>query len=94
MEFEERTIKVIIDETKCEGCKTYACVSACKQYSRAVLVLKDGKLTASGDAEFIKRVGTECLACEYQCRTRGNGAITILAATPGLDEYRRKRGLS
>ncbi len=94
MEFEERTIKVIIDEKKCEGCKTYACVSACKLYSRAVLVLKDGKLTASGDAEFIKRTGTECLACDSQCRTRGNGAITILAPTPGLDAYRQKLGLS
>ncbi len=94
MEFEERTIKVIIDEAKCEGCKTYACVSACKLYSREVLVLKNGKLTTAGDAEFIKRVGTECLACEYQCRMRGNGAITILAPTPGLDDYRRKHGLS
>ncbi len=90
MEFEERTIKVIIDQSKCEGCKTYACVSACKLYSRAVLVLKDGKLTAAGDGEFVKRVGTECLACEYECRTRGNGAITILAPTPGLDAYRQR----
>ena len=94
MEFEERTIKVVIDEQKCQGCKTYACVSACKLYSRAVLVLKEGKLTASGDMEFIKRVGTECLACEYECRTRGNGAITIFAPTPGLDEYRHRLGIN
>ncbi len=94
MEFEERTIKVIIDEVKCEGCTSYACVAACKLYSRAILVRKDDKLALAGDAEFAKRVGTECLACEYECRIRGNAAITILAPTPGLDEYRRKRGLS
>lgn len=94
MEFEERTIRVIIDQAKCEGCKTYACVSACKLYSREVLTLKDGKLTLGGDSEFIKRVGTECLSCEYQCRVKGNGAIRILAPTPGLDDYRLQRGLS
>ncbi len=94
MEFEERTIKVIIDEKKCEGCQTYACVAACKTYSRAILVLKDGRLMPSGNAETIKRVGTECLACEYECRVRGNGAITILAPTPRLDEYRRKLRVS
>ena len=43
MEFSERTIKVIIDEEKCEGCKTHACVDACKTYSRGILILKDGK---------------------------------------------------
>ncbi len=94
MEFQERTIKVVIDEAKCEGCTTRACVSACKLYSRAVLTLKDGKLVAAGDSEFIQRVGTECLACEYECRTRGNGAITILAPTPGLDAYRQRFGLN
>ncbi len=94
MEFEERTIKVMIDETKCEGCQTHACVAACKTYSREILVLKDGQLATAGDAEFVKRVGTECLACEYQCRTRGNGAITILAPTPGLDAYRHKLGIN
>jgi hypothetical protein len=26
MEFSERTIKVIIDEAKCEGCATHACI--------------------------------------------------------------------
>jgi hypothetical protein len=94
MEFEERTIKVIIDEAKCEGCQTYACVSACKLYSREILVLKDGKLALGGDAEFCKRVGTECLACEYECWFRGNNAIRIEAPTPGLDAYRQKRGLA
>ncbi len=94
MEFEERTIKVVIDESKCEGCKTHACVGACKLYSREILVLKEDKLALAGDADFVKRVGTECLACEYQCRINGNGALSIVAPTPGLDAYRNKLGIN
>ena len=48
MEFSERTIKVIIDEEKCEGCETHACVEACSTYSRGILVLKDGKPAVEG----------------------------------------------
>ncbi len=94
MHFEERTIKVTFDEEKCLGCTTQACVQACKKYARGILVMKDGKPALGGDAEFGKLRGTECLACEYECWFRGNGAITIEAPIPGLDEYRRKHGLS
>jgi len=51
MEFSERTIKIIIDEDKCEGCETHACVEACKTFSRGILVLKDGKPAVEGSAE-------------------------------------------
>ena len=61
MEFNERTIKVIIDEEKCEGCKTHACVDACKTYSRGILILKDGKPAVEGTPEDLARKGTECL---------------------------------
>ena len=93
MHFEERTIKVIIDEEKCLGCKTHACAQACKTFDRSLLVIKDGKPALSGDAEYAKRVGTECLACEYECWFRGNKAITIEAPTPGLEAYRKKYGI-
>ena len=52
MHFEERTIKVIIDEEKCLGCKTHACAQACKIFARGILVIKDGKPALGGDAEF------------------------------------------
>jgi hypothetical protein len=94
MEFQERTIKVIIDDSKCPDCKTKACIDACKLFARGILVLKDGKPVLNGDAEFAQRVGTECLACEYECWFRGNHAIQIKAPTPGLDEYRKKHGLA
>jgi len=92
MEFSERTIKVIIDEAKCEGCTTHACVEACKTYSRGILVLKDGKPAVELSPEELARRGTECLACEYECWFRGNSAITIKVPIKGLAEYRKKYG--
>ncbi|MBW1696190.1 MAG: hypothetical protein JRH18_03085 [Deltaproteobacteria bacterium] len=93
MEFSERTIKIIIDDEKCKGCSTHACVEACKTYSRGILVLKeDGNPGVVDSAEELARKGTECLACEYECWFRGNKAITIKAPIEGLDEYRKKHG--
>ncbi len=93
MNFEERTIKIIINEAKCLSCTTHSCIDACKKYARGILVLRDGKPTLGGDAEFGKQRGTECLACEYECWFRGNSAITIEAPIPGLDEYRKTHGV-
>ena len=92
MEFSEKTIKIIIDEEKCKGCTTHACVDACSKYSRGILVLKDGKPGVADSPEELARKGTECLACEYECWFRGNSAITIEAPIDGLDEYRKKHG--
>jgi ferredoxin len=92
MEFNERTIKVIIDEEKCEGCQTHACVEACKTYSRGILVLKDGRPAVEGSPDELARKGTECLACEYECWFRGNSAITIEVPVEGLADYRKKHG--
>jgi len=92
MEFNERTIKVIIDYDKCEGCTSHACIEACKKYSRGILVLKDGKPTVEASPAELARVGTECLACEYECWFRGNSAITIEVPIEGLMGYRKKYG--
>ena len=91
MEFQEQTIKVIIDVSKCAECESKACVAACKTYARGLLVLKEGVPAVEGDT---KRLGTECLACEYECWFRGKRAIKIEAPTPGLEEYRKKHGIS
>ncbi|MEW8959469.1 MAG: hypothetical protein AB2448_10265 [Moorella sp. (in: firmicutes)] len=94
LEFWERTIKVTIDTDKCDACETKACIDACKKFARGLLQLKDGRpsvehLTEDG----IQRLGTECLACEYECWFRGKSAIKIDVPIEGLDEYLRKRGL-
>jgi hypothetical protein len=92
MEFEERTIKVIIDTDKCPDCTTKACVTACKRYSRGILQLNDGKPSVSHlDPEEVKRRGTECLGCEYECWQRGLNAIRIEVPIKGLAEYVKKR---
>ena len=94
MEFEERTIKVIIDTTKCPDCESKACIEACELYSRGILKLVDGKPSVSHlSPDEVKRRGTECLACEYECWQRGNSAIRIEVPIKGLDEYLRKRNL-
>lgn len=94
MDFEERTIKVMIDTDKCPDCTTKACIEACKVYSRGILQLNDGKPSVSHlSPEEVKRRGTECLGCEYECWQRGNSAIRIEVPIKGLDEYVRKRSL-
>jgi len=32
-EFQEQTIKVVVDESKCKACETKACIAACKTYA-------------------------------------------------------------
>ena len=94
MEFEERTIKVIIDTTKCPDCKSKACVEACKVYSRGILQLSDGVPSVSHlNPEEVKRSGTECLACEYACWQHGNNTIHIEIPIKGLADYLGKRSL-
>jgi hypothetical protein len=36
----------------------------------------------------VQRAGTECLACEEECRLRGFGVIKIEASIPRLDQYK------
>jgi hypothetical protein len=54
--------------------------------------LKDGKPAVEGSPDELARKGTECLACEYECWFRGNGAITIEVPIEGLSDYRKKHG--
>ena len=94
MEFEERTIKVIIDTTRCPDCDSKACVEVCQIYARGILRLSDGHPSIShlGPQE-VERTGTECLACEYACWQRGNNAIRIEVPIEGLDGYLSERNL-
>ncbi len=94
MEFDERTIKVIIDTTGCLDCVSKACVEACQIYARGILQLSDGEPSVSHlSQEEMKRTGTECLACEYACWQRGNNAIRIEVPIEGLDGYLSERNL-
>jgi hypothetical protein len=88
LRFAERTITVSIDTDRCPRCETKACIAACRTYARGILELKDGRPSVAHlDAEGVKRGGTECLACEYECLFRGRGAIAIEVPIKGLLEY-------
>jgi hypothetical protein len=87
LEFSERTIRVRIDDSKCPQCQTKACVKGCSTCDRGILKISDGKPTLL-HPEVAKRVGTECLACEYECWFRGFNAIKIEITVRGLEEYR------
>ena len=88
LEFGERTITVTIDTAVCTVCESKACVSACDTYARGILGLKGGHPTVEHLAPHeVARRGTECLACEYECRVRGQGALSIEIPIEGLDEY-------
>jgi hypothetical protein len=93
LRFAERTITVTIDTDRCPQCEIKACIAACRTYARGILELKDGRPSVAHlDAEGVKRGGTECLACEYECLFRGRGAIAIEVPIKGLLEYLEKRG--
>ena len=93
--FAERTITVSIDTDKCPQCESKACVAACRKYARGILELKDGVPSVVHlDAEGVKRGGTECLSCEYECLFHGRQAIIIDVPIKGLPEYLAKRGLA
>ena len=89
LEFEERTIKVSIDDSKCPDCKTKACIKACSLYSRGLLRLRGGKPVILVSPSDVKRMGTECLGCEFECWFRGLNAIKIEAPMPELDEFKQ-----
>ena len=92
LEFDERTIRIVIDDSKCATCQTKACIKGCSMYDRSILKLRGGK-PAVFDLEEAKRTGTECLACEYECWFRGLKAIRIEIPVSGLEQYRRSGGL-
>ncbi|MGI9862624.1 hypothetical protein SDD30_14685 [Moorella naiadis] len=95
LEFLERSIKVTIDTSKCQECESKACIAACQKFARGILQLQDGiPSVAHLSEDEVKRRGTECLACEYECWFRGKSAIKIDVPVKGLDEYLRKRELA
>lgn len=95
LRFSERTIHITIDTDMCAECTSKACIDACKVYARGMLELQDGAPSlAHLEHDEVKRLGTECLACEYECWFRGRSAITIDVPIKGFEEYLAARGFS
>jgi len=98
LEFEARTAKITIDYSRCEAAIKntpnpacgFACVKACRLYGRNILKIEGNKpVLAVTDVEEIKRLGNECLSCEYACWAHGTGCVSIELPLPGIDEYRK-----
>lgn len=92
MEFETRTGKIIIDDSKCPNCPTFACVKACSLYDGALyrINLLEHKPELAYNKDDLKRGCTECLACEQECFLRGLNAITIMLPMPELEKLQKK----
>lgn len=91
-EFDFQTGKVTIDYNKCKECESYACVKACSLFGRSVLRVEDQKpVLFSADA------GKRCiedLACELYCQRYGMKGLKITLDDYGINEYRKKVGLT
>ncbi|MEM0240893.1 MAG: ATP-grasp domain-containing protein [Candidatus Nezhaarchaeales archaeon] len=63
----------------------FACVKACRWMGAGALKVESGKPSlVSRDPEALRRLCSECLACEYYCMTKGGSAIRIVVPVHGL----------
>jgi len=76
-EYEFRTGKVLVDENKCTGCQSLACVKPCSLYGGYLFRVQNKKMILGIDQEQVPRKCTECLACENECNLRGQGALKV-----------------
>jgi len=90
--FRSPTGEITYDHAVCARCTSKACVAAC--VPQILKVSDDGLPVLAVTAEEAARGRcTECLACEVDCRALGAGGGHVALAVPGLDDYRRGRGL-
>jgi succinyl-CoA synthetase beta subunit len=76
---------VSFDYSRCDACESKVCVEECVP---GILELKEGRPVLNISPEEAARGRcSECLACEVECRARGNGGGRITLPIPGLDEY-------
>ena len=92
LSFPIATGQITIDYERCKDCRSYACVKACSLFGRTIFRLEDGKpVLVSEDAN--KRC-IEAMACELYCQDYGNKGLKISLNMFGLDDYRRRVGLT
>jgi succinyl-CoA synthetase beta subunit len=72
-----RTGRVLVDDKRCEGCESLACVKACSMYGGYLFRVDAGKMVLGIPEDTVPRACNECLSCEYECRTRGQGALRL-----------------
>ncbi|MCI0500080.1 MAG: acetate--CoA ligase family protein, partial [Planctomycetales bacterium] len=75
--YDFRTGSVRVNENQCGGCKSLACVKACSLYGGYLYRVKNGKMVMGIPLDAVPRQCNECLACEFECRMRGQNALSI-----------------
>ena len=76
--YDFRTGSVMIDQSQCDNCTSLACVKACNLYGGYLFRVQRGQRVLGVPSDAVSRMCTECLACEYECRVRGRGALRIM----------------
>jgi succinyl-CoA synthetase beta subunit len=90
--FATPTGEITYDHAVCAHCESKACVSAC--VPQILKLSEDGLPVLKVTLEEAQRGRcTECLACEVDCGALGAGGGHVRLPVPGLDEYRRTRGM-
>jgi succinyl-CoA synthetase beta subunit len=90
--FATPTGEITYDHAVCARCESKACVPAC--VPQILKLSEDGMPVLKVTLEEAQRGRcTECLACEVDCRALGAGGGHVRLPVPGLDDYRRTRGL-
>ena len=84
--YDFRTGSIHIDESMCDACTSLACVKACSMYGGYLYRAKEGRRILGISLEDVPRRCTECCACEYECRVRGEGALTLRLPIEGLTD--------
>jgi succinyl-CoA synthetase beta subunit len=90
--FSTPTGSITYDHAVCATCASKVCVAACVPQ---ILTLDEAGLPVLNITleEAAKGRCIECLACEVDCRALGGGGGHITLPVPGLEEYRRGRGM-
>ncbi|AGK60898.1 hypothetical protein Asulf_00891 [Archaeoglobus sulfaticallidus PM70-1] len=84
-----RTMRIVIDHSKCETCDSYDCAKACSLYGTNILRIKNGKPVTFFSDEDVARRDNECLSCEIHCP---HSAVKIFVEFKELDEYLNRKG--
>jgi len=90
--FRTLTGTVTYDHDVCARCASKVCVSAC--VPQILTLSPEGLPVLAITAEEAARGRcSECLACEVDCHALGAGGGWVDLPIPGLEEYRRSRGM-
>jgi len=80
--------EIYIDLRKCVAPNCgFACVKACRWMGAGSLKIRGSKPhIISKESEELRRLCSECLACEYYCMLKGGNAIKIIVPVYGLED--------